>query len=145
MSVADELRKLQELRHAGVLNEEEFAKAKASILSSLPSPSTMQQELDQKNARIHQQLKEFQTRFAQSHADTARSHLDKAEDLLITVCGPERYRSFIESAKWIAQMHAELRDLKQSRLYDEARPLGRKIEEEFESLKKRIAGIEHRV
>ena len=37
MSLSDEIRKLQELRDSGVLTEEEFARAKATVLSS-PSP-----------------------------------------------------------------------------------------------------------
>ena len=37
MSLSDEIRNLQELRDSGVLTEEEFARAKATVLSS-PSP-----------------------------------------------------------------------------------------------------------
>jgi hypothetical protein len=39
MSLADELKKLQELRNAGTLSEEEFAQAKASLLSASAEPS----------------------------------------------------------------------------------------------------------
>ncbi len=39
MSVADELRKLQELRETGALSEAEFEKAKAAVLSGGPSPA----------------------------------------------------------------------------------------------------------
>jgi uncharacterized protein len=37
MSVADELRKLQELRQAGTISEEEFATAKAKLLNAPPA------------------------------------------------------------------------------------------------------------
>ena len=37
MSLADELRKLQELRDAGTLSEAEFAKAKAGLLAAPPA------------------------------------------------------------------------------------------------------------
>ena len=37
MSLADELRKLQELRDAGTLSAEEFAKAKAALLAAPPA------------------------------------------------------------------------------------------------------------
>jgi hypothetical protein len=40
MSLADELRKLQELRDAGTLTEAEFAKAKAALLAVPPAPAS---------------------------------------------------------------------------------------------------------
>jgi uncharacterized Tic20 family protein len=39
MSLADELRKLQELRQTGAISEEEFAKAKAGLLNAPPASS----------------------------------------------------------------------------------------------------------
>ena len=39
MSVADELRKLQELRETGTLSEAEFEKAKAAVLSGGAAPA----------------------------------------------------------------------------------------------------------
>ena len=42
MGVADELRKLQELRQAGALSDAEFAQAKASLLAQLPAAGARQ-------------------------------------------------------------------------------------------------------
>lgn len=44
MSIADELRKLQELHKAGSLTNEEFATAKANVLSGNPSPDPVLKE-----------------------------------------------------------------------------------------------------
>lgn len=42
MSVAEELQKLQQLRQTGVITEDEFATAKAAILSGLAAPGSPQ-------------------------------------------------------------------------------------------------------
>jgi hypothetical protein len=39
MALADELRKLQDLRDAGTLSDAEFAQAKAAVLANPPSAS----------------------------------------------------------------------------------------------------------
>jgi len=53
MSMADEIRKLAELRESGALSEEEFAEAKAAVLAggtslgSAPTPTTVARETPQ--------------------------------------------------------------------------------------------------
>ena len=49
MGLADELRKLQELRDAGTLSEEEFAQAKAALLQHPPAAAAEQGPLPARN------------------------------------------------------------------------------------------------
>lgn len=143
MSIADELRKLQELRDAGVLTNDEFAKAKASLLATVISPEGVAQA-DERAVRIRNQLAEFKSRFANAGEYDMRVVLEEAEDLLISVCGQDRYRDFIRAAQQVRNLLNDLKETRGGDAYRERNQLRREISEELESLNRRIAGIEYR-
>lgn len=133
MSLSDELHKLQELRNAGVLTDNEFAKAKASVLASLTSA-------EENTARVKEQLNQFKSRFAKVAPQEMRTVLIEAEDLLCFVCGRERYKSFLGAAG----------DVLTEEKYANV-PSGGKMKwwadhlvKDSQELRTRIAGIEYR-
>jgi hypothetical protein len=136
MSISDEFRKLQELHDDGVLTEEEFAKAKASVLASLNAP------VDENAVRVREQLAQFKTSFANAEPHQLEALLNAAEDLLLFICGEDRYNSFLSHDSNIRRCLEGANDRGQS--YSERREWRKLVEERCAELKQRIAGVEYR-
>jgi hypothetical protein len=156
MSIADELRKLQELRASGALTEEEFVNAKASVLGS-PTTAAAAPPVDEKAERIRTQLEEFKGDFDSSDECSfgaplqgtswkfhSRSVLVQYEDLLLAVCGEERYASFLHDVEKLRDLAMSARDAKADGNLRARDDYMEQYESEWNTLFGRIKRIEYR-
>lgn len=142
-SVAEELHKLAELRDKKVITHDEFAQIKASLLATVVSPTGVA-VADERAARLREQLEQFKGQFAGSSDRQMRALLEQAEDLLIAVCGQERFRGYVRDAMGILGLMEDLQETRGADAYRERVKLRQQISEETASLKRRIASIEYR-
>jgi hypothetical protein len=101
-------------------------------------------------ARVREELEQFKSRFAQAAPKELRGILVEAEDLLVHVCGQQRYDALLAGAEQVIEQIEECRERAKQRRIPNLRatePEWARLAKEAgvgDELKRRVAGIQYR-